>query len=425
MKTQIRAKLGQQQTISMQLQHAMKLMAMPALELQAHVQEMLDENPVLELENTEEVFTAGMRDTATYSDNSDWLAQVQTTISLQDHLHEQCEMLSLEPQAFEIAQTLIDSINETGYLQAELSELFPDFEAPQQHLVRSVLHQIQQFDPPGVAARSLTECLLLQLPHIQAEDEIIQVINQIIHHHMKPLAQNNTELLSEKLNKPVAIIKEAIKTIKQCHPKPGLQIDSNPIENIVPDVIVKVEDGEITILLNAQLSNLKVNPNLTQHADPEHIKDAKDFIYHIHMRNQTLFDVTTSIVKHQKDFFHHGAAALKPLKLEVVAIDTGLHISTISRMTQQKFFHTPHGVCSMKYFFNTAVAQSESSDVANTVVQDLIRTLIDSENKVNPLSDSQLVGSLSEKGFAIARRTVAKYRDQMNIPSSALRKRLE
>jgi RNA polymerase sigma-54 factor len=423
MKTQIRSKLGQQQKISMQLQNAMKLMAMPALELHAHIQATLDENPLLEIDEAEISLTAGQNSKNTQQVESDWLAQVQSTINLQDHLRAQCDLLSLSPLAYEFAQTIIDSINETGYLQTSLQDLFPGSNAEQLHLIRSILHQIQQFDPPGVAARSLSECLLLQLPQIE-DDEVIQIANQIIHHHMKALANNNSEAIADKLQQPLAKVEQAIKAIKSLHPKPGLQIDGKPTQSIVPDVSVKVQDGKIKIDLNAVVPSLKLRQDTLQERADGLLTAAKDFIYHLHLRNQSLAAVSESIVKHQQEFFHHGASALKPLTLEMVAKDTALHVSTLSRMTQQKYMHTPFGVCAMKYFFSSSVPQEDQSELAGTAIQEMIRMLIDQEDRQQPLSDNCIVDILNKKGIAIARRTVAKYRDKMNIPSSTFRKRL-
>ena len=302
--------------------------------------------------------------------------------------------------------------------------------------VNAVLHRVQQFDPPGVAARDLRECLLIQLKQLPADtlyrEEAIKVVDQFI----EQLGSRDFTTIMRKGKLSESQLKEAIKLIQTLNPYPGSHVDSDRTEYVVPDVIVTKEKGRWKVELNPEATpRLKVNnsyASLIQRADSSsdntflknNLQEARWFIKSLLSRNETLLKVATKIVEYQIDFFEQGEEAMKPLVLHDIAEAVEMHESTISRVTTQKYMHTPRGIFELKYFFSSHVSTGSGGECSSTAIRAMIKKLIAGEEPKKPLSDSKIAKLLEEQDIKVARRTIAKYREAMNIPPSNERKRL-
>ena len=302
--------------------------------------------------------------------------------------------------------------------------------------VNAVLHRVQQFDPPGVAARDLRECLLIQLKQLPADtlyrEEAIKVVGQFI----EQLGSRDFTSIMRKGKLSESQLKEAIKLIQTLNPYPGSHVDSDRTEYVVPDVIVTKEKGRWKVELNPEATpRLKVNnsyASLIQRADSSsdntflknNLQEARWFIKSLLSRNETLLKVATKIVEYQIDFFEQGEEFMKPLVLHDIAEAVEMHESTISRVTTQKYMHTPRGIFELKYFFSSHVSTGSGGECSSTAIRAMIKKLIAGEEPRKPLSDSKIAKLLEEQDIKVARRTIAKYREAMNIPPSNERKRL-
>ena len=302
--------------------------------------------------------------------------------------------------------------------------------------IEAVLHRIQQFDPPGVAARDLRECLLIQLKQLPDDtfyrSEAIKVVDQFI----EQLGSRDFSSIMRKGKLSESQLKEAIKLIQTLNPHPGSSVDSDRTEYVVPDVIVSKEKGRWKVELNPEATpRLKVNQgyaNLIQRADTSsdntflknNLQEARWFIKSLMSRNETLLKVATRIVEYQIEFFEEGEEAMKPLVLHDIAEAVEMHESTISRVTTQKYMHTPRGIFELKYFFSSHVSTGSGGECSSTAIRAMIKKLIAAEEPKKPLSDSKIAKMLEEQDIKVARRTIAKYREAMNIPPSNERKRL-
>jgi RNA polymerase sigma-54 factor len=398
-------------------------MSLTALELQTEIQQALEENPFLEAPQESDpwdtrAITAGLRDAqlSHQGDADHWLESAQAPETLQDYLRWQCELTPFTPEEALLAELIIESINEEGYLSAPLDEILPpDLEDGAAELAQIVLHRIQQFDPPGVGAQDLRECLLLQLNQLVPQDEILHRAMRIIRQDLNGLQKDP----------------EALTLVQSLHPKPGLLYGQVDTEHTIPDLIIRQEGDHHQVYLNEALqTHLVLNHSYAQAlkssggtntALQDQLNAAKSLIYHVSLRQQTLLAVARCIVKAQQDFFEQGPQALKPLKLDDISYATELHQSTVSRLTCNKTIHTPRGLFALKYFLSGAVQTNEGA-MSSRAVQALIREAVQRENKAQPLSDQALAEQLAERGILLARRTVAKYRECLGIPTKSLRK---
>jgi len=466
-------KLNMKQTLGMtmtpQLQQAIKILQMSVLELQQEVTSALVENPTLEEStddsapseefqvnpDTEESTPEKMADP---KDDMDWQAvleqgnwnaplpstrnvsgedlpsyeQVLTrATSLYDHLMWQLRMNTSDPKELEIGEEIIGNLNEDGYLVMLVEEIANSMKVDLAQ-VEAILFRIQRYDPPGVAARNLQECLLIQAGILDEDDEV----EIIIERHMAELENKNYQAIAKAMNLPLERVIEACKVIHQMEPRPGRNYSVGEPQYIVPDIYVMKVGTEFMIVLNeTDIPRLKISKTYqTQLTDPQLSKDAKNYIKEklrgavwlmksIYQRQRTIYRVTETIVKRQRDFFDKGSQNLKPMVLKDVAQELDLHESTISRVTTNKFVHTPHGIFELKYFFNSAISTSDGADVASESVKMKIKELVDSEDVKNPLSDQQLADLLSDQKINIARRTVAKYREALGVLPSNKRKK--
>jgi len=472
-------KLSQQLVITPQLQQAIKLLQLSRLELQTLVQHELLENPILEELPDEETPTkeeeevsvtepsallhdvhdkeqkspeVGTKDGELKEPtNFDWEnAQAPefndepppyenvapTTASLQDHLLWQLHMnATIPPEEIEIAEELIGSIDDDGYIKGDLGELTRNGGASL-FQVESVLAKLQEFDPPGVAARNLKECLKTQTKHFDLKER--ELLDCLIDRHLEDLERKNYPTILKDLRISMERLRELAHIISTLEPKPGRPFGGERPQYIMPDVFVEKIGEEYIVFLNddglpkLQVSNFYRNalyqkemPSNAKEYIQDKLRSALWLIRSIHQRQRTLYRVTSSIVKFQKEFLEEGVSALKPMVLRDIAEDINMHESTISRVTTNKYVQTPRGLFELKFFFNARVPSGNREGLTSEAVKDEIRKLVQSEDPGKPLSDQLITDLLNKGNIQIARRTVAKYREILGIlPASRRRQAL-
>jgi RNA polymerase sigma-54 factor len=359
--------------------------------------------------------------------------------SLQDHLTWQLHLTPMSDRDLAIAEAIIDSVNEDGYLTSTVEELHQSLEGEYEielDEVEAVLHRIQRFDPVGVAARSPEECLLIQLQELPADTPWRTEAMQVVDGHLNQLAARDFTQLKRRFKLSEEALDGLIALIRTLNPHPGSAISTTKAQYIVPDVFVRKHKGSWRVELNSEAApRVRINASyasLVRRADNSadntylrnHLQEARWFIKSLQSRNETLLKVATCIVEHQRGFLEYGEEAMKPLVLRDVAEAVEMHESTISRVTTQKYMHTPRGIYEFKYFFSSHVSTAGGGECSSTAIRAMIKKLIAQEEAGKPLSDSKLATVLGEKGIKVARRTVAKYRESMGIPPSNERKRL-
>jgi len=475
MKQSLQLRLGQHLTMTPQLQQAIRLLQLSTLELQMEVQEALESNLMLEVDeegNSTASETNGEdreseRDVApgdipselpvdsAWEDVYDGLPVHHSAPdlngldfenprpeaeTLNDHLLWQLGLTRMSELDMAIATAVIDSIDEDGYLSASLEDIQNSLSAPELEIdeaeIEAVLHQVQNFDPVGVGARDLRECLLIQLRHCPDDTPWLQAAVTLVREHLDLLGQRDFSQLMRLLKIEKEELQEVITLIKTLTPRPGDAIQSTLPEYVIPDVFVRNIKGVWRVELNPDaFPKVRVNSqyaSLIRRADNSadnnclktHLQEARWLIKSLRSRSETLLKVATCIVERQKGFLEFGEEAMKPMVLHDVAEEVNMHESTISRVTTQKFMHTPRGVYELKYFFSSHVFTESGAECSSTAIRALLKKLIAAENAQKPLSDSKLAAILSEQGIKVARRTVAKYRESMAIPSSSERKSL-
>jgi len=370
--------------------------------------------------------------------DNDFTAQRQPANTLHDHLIWQCNLTPFSDTDRMIATTIIDSITEDGYLHTDLDDMVAQIADPEIGLeeVEAVLHRIQQFDPPGVGARDPRECLLIQLHQYPGESPYLAKAIELIQNHFTLLAQQDLNQIKRKLKISEDELFEINQLIRSLNPRPGTLIADAQAEYVIPDVFVSKRNGVWHVELNPDATpRLRVNPDyakLIRRADSSqdntylknHLQEARWFIKSLLSRNETLLKVATKIVEFQRDFFEYGEEKMHPLVLRDIAEALDMHESTISRVTTQKYMHTPRGTLEFKYFFSSHVSTAGGGECSATAIRALIKKLIAAEKPNKPLSDNKIANKLAEQGIKVARRTVAKYRESMAIPPSNERKRL-
>lgn len=488
MKTSLQLRLGQQLTMTPQLQQAIRLLQLSTLDLQQEIQEALESNPLLEaeehqtdsetahekdaereapesepldssqVETTEameketvsdelpvdstwdEMYSASSAPAAPVGDDNDTVYQGETVDSLQEHLLWQMRLTPFSEVDQAIALSIIDAIDESGYLVQSCEQLLEGLADEDTEVeldeVEAVLKRIQHFDPPGVASRSIQECLLFQLQQFSSDTPWLPEAREIVTSHMDLLANRDYRLLSRKTKLKEDQLREAIRLIQSLEPRPGNAIVTSQAQYIVPDVSVTKKQGRWTVELNpdavpkvrvnaqyAALSRSSRNSSDSQFIR-SHLQEAKWFIKSLESRNDTLLKVASCIVSHQQAFFEYGDEAMKPMVLNDIAEAVEMHESTISRVTTQKYMHTPRGIFELKYFFSSHVSTEGGGECSSTAIRALIKKLVAAENSAKPLSDSKIADVLAEQGIKVARRTIAKYRESLSIPPSNQRKSL-
>lgn len=375
------------------------------------------------------------------SSDEDWdfTATTASSVSLQDHLLWQLNVSSLNEREEYLATTLIDSINSDGYLESTLDELLTGFEPAlgvNKAELEDMLELVQQFDPTGVGARNLRECLLLQLAHLDEDTPWLAEARQLCDKHLELLGGREYNRLLRQMRLDEDSLREVVQLIQSLDPRPGSNIEESEPEYIVPDILVRKDKERWVVELNPEIApRLRVNSlyaSYVRRADNSsdntymrnQLQEARWFIRSLHSRNETLLKVSSEILKRQLAFFEHGPVAMKPMVLADIAEAIDMHESTISRATTQKYMHTSRGIFELKYFFSSHVNTDQGGECSSTAIRAMIEQLVAAENPKKPLSDSKITDLLAEQGIQVARRTIAKYREALNIPSSTERKQL-
>ena len=461
LKPSLQLKLGQSLTMTPQLQQAIRLLQLPVLDLNAEIQEALEENIMLEMEDlpdlpqtsaesTAEIETLKSEDfwqtrSAERTQDGGWNGEGrpisdfadESGQTLREHLLWQLEMEHFTPREVIIGEAIIDSINDDGYLTADLGEIYASLDkesAVVESEIERTLTKIQRLDPVGVGARSISECIVLQLSQLEWETPGLQLAISIASDHLDLVAIRDYGELRRSLRTSEDELHEALALVRGCNPKPGLAVSPPSTEYVIPDVFVRKIDNRWQVEISPTgVPRLSVNQQYAKllRGSGEHavlksqLQEARWLIRSLEIRNETLLKVATSIVERQTEFLEHGDESMKPMVLRDVAEEIGMHESTISRVTTNKYMHTPRGVFEFKYFFSSHLSSASGEDQSSTSVRAKIRKLIGAENPKKPLSDSKITNLLKEDGISVARRTVAKYREAMNIPSSSDRRSRE
>jgi RNA polymerase sigma-54 factor len=473
-------KLSQQLRMTPQLQQAIKLLQLSRLELETALRKELDENPVLEeVQDTREEEASKEPTTPTDDGNPpaageaepvvsadprqqeefEWESYVEsnykpapvsagsgneeimnyenlisTSQTLHDHLVWQVQLGGFNEEEVHALSVLISYVDEDGYIKVPLEQI-----AQEENIELSELTEIipflQEFDPPGVGARDLRECMLVQARHIE---EDTNDLTMLINNHLKDLEKKNYVAIAKAMNVSIETIIELCKIIYSMDPKPGRAYMPQDTQFVTPDVYVYKVGEDYVVSLNEdglprlRISNLyrnilkgdQASSEKTQEYIQDKLRSAVWLIKSIHQRQRTIYRVTESIVKHQRDFFDKGPAFIKPMILRDIANDIGMHESTVSRVTTNKYVHTPRGIFELKYFFNSGISTSDGDSLASESVKLKIKDLVSREDDKDPLSDQKIVELLKKEGIQIARRTVAKYRDMLRILPSSKRKKM-
>ena len=489
MKQSLSLKFGQQMTMTPQLQQAIRLMQLSAIELNLEIREAVETNPMLELEEDDDIGDVAVEDLGSDPEwerreeppsesddegdgfiedlgipeelpvDTSWddVYQASTATgpplpdgmqfdnpaseSLADHLLWQLNLSPMTPRDKLVAAAIIEAIDADGMLQVDVEDIAESLvEFSQGDIsaddVEAVLTRVQQFEPVGIGARDLRECLLLQLdqlpPDTPSRDDAISLIER----HFDMLAGSDFNALARASKRDVEALRRAMELIRSLNPRPGAAVGDFDCEYIEPDVFVSKDNGRWLVELNADtVPRVRIHDGyagLVRRGDSSadnaflrnNLQDARWFLKSLRNRNETLLKVATQIIERQRGFLDYGEEAMKPLILADIANAVGMHESTISRVTTRKYMRTPRGIFELKYFFSSHVGTSTGGEVSSTAIRALIKKVVADENPNQPLSDNRIASMLAERNIEVARRTVAKYRESMAIPSSNARKRL-
>jgi len=505
MRPSLQLRIGQQLTMTPQLQQAIKLLQLSTLELQQEIQEVLESNPLLEVnenlpsetneanesgEKLEEAFSAdsaiaeqstpeGSEDAsatideisttealaqndipeelnidttwedsysagtsntgAVSSPSEDFTYQGETSDSIQDHLLWQMELTPFTDTDRAVAIAIIEGVDDAGYLTVSCEDILESvgIEGLELDEVEAVLKRINVFDPIGVAARSIADCLIIQLNQFDKDTPFLNESKLIITEHIDLLGNRDYRQLMRKTKLKEDQLREVMRLIQTLNPRPGDAVIKGDDQYVIPDVSVEKKNGRWVVELNPDTApKLSINQQYaamtkTMKSSTDdgqfiraNLQEAKWFIKSLESRNDTLLKVSNCIVQRQQGFFEHGAEAMRPMVLNDIAEAVDMHESTISRVTTQKYMHTPRGIFELKYFFSSHVSTENGGECSSTAIRSLIKKLILAENPAKPLSDSKMADLLAEQGINVARRTIAKYRESLAIPPSNQRKSL-
>ena len=431
---------SQKLVMTTQLKQSLDILNMSNLELEEQIKKDAQENPVLELERTESIDwgTFIKKNIKNYNikhydlDNEITLENIiKYEINLYDYVKSQLVFLKLNKKEIKVCEYIVDCLDIDGYLSCDEKYLIQELKIDEKYFYKC-LKYIQQLEPIGIGARDLSECLLIQMENENTKDDILK---SIIVEDLNLIGQNKIKLLSKKYNINMEKCLKYIEKIKQFNPKPGRIYSNEKTIYVQPDVIVRKINDEFIVYMNDRdnfhisINNYYkniLNSNNLDEKSREFIKNklnyALNLLKNIETRKSTILKIADVIVKKQKDFFNKGKKYIKPMKLKDIALDLGYHESTISRGINNKYMLTPYGLFEFKYFFSKAIESEEEKGTSSTKVKNMIKELIDKENKLKPLSDDKICKLLKEEGITLARRTVAKYREEMNILSSSKRK---
>ena len=466
----MRAEHRQQQKLSPRLQQAVRLLQMSSLDFTQELQLSLGRNPFLELEDPQPAddepestleaveppepgeeteapaFVDERRDDE--SERETWLNDgaiapraegsgefdrmnlMPVPVTLPGHLHGQLNLLPLKPREALLSRAIIDSLDDDGYLRIALDELvaITALEPPASlDELEAALHRVQAFDPAGVGARTIAECLALQLPTIE-EPDVRELARRVVTERLEILAAKDLQRLVRFLGVPLATVEAVCRRIRQFDPRPGARFGAPQVQYITPDVVVKKVRGTWTVALNPSVvPRLRLNQvyaDLFQRHRSvgnaelaDHLRDARWALRNVEQRFSTILSVAQAIVRRQARYFEHGPLAMKPLGLREIAEEVGLHESTVSRVTNNKYMATPMGVLELKTFFSRAMTAAGGTEFSGTAIRGLIKEMVGGERPTAPLSDAEIARQLAQQGLVVARRTVTKYRHLMRLES--------
>ena len=472
MKPSLQLKLSQHLALTPQLQQSIRLLQLSTLELEQELEKYLQENPLLEREEQEYAplqpapnetpsesakeateKTESESETPSSADDESWLGEESSyssstgsfddddsdfqdvqaaTTSLREHLSWQLGLMSIPERDRTLVQCLIDALDDDGYLTQSLDDLAetlpPELEIEPEEL-KIALNHLQCFDPTGVGARNAQECLALQLEALPADETQILAL-KIIRGHLDLLAGREFAKIKKCIDCDDDQLRDAQFLIRSLNPRPGAQYAALDARYITPDVVVRKIRGQWTVNVNSDaFPRLRINSMYAQILSKQRgsglagqLQEARWLIKNVQQRFDTILRVAQSVVDRQRQFFDHGEVAMRPLVLREIADILGLHESTVSRVTTQKYMATPRGIFELKYFFGSHVATEAGGACSATAIRALIKQLIGAEDSKKPLSDSQLSEILGQQGIVVARRTIAKYRESLNIAPVKLRK---
>ncbi|ABY94389.1 RNA polymerase, sigma 54 subunit, RpoN/SigL [Thermoanaerobacter thermohydrosulfuricus] len=453
MRMEFDLKLQQTQKLIMtpELKQAIEILQLNSLELNALIEQELETNPLLEKEEVieEDIYESNdftelakyIRETEErmYYDDSDdeeieevnYENFVSTKPSLTDHLLFQLHITPVSPKIQKICEYIIFSLSPSGYLREDIKDIAEILECTEEEVLEG-LSIVQSFDPPGIAARNLQECLKLQL---LAQDSYKGIVKELVDYHLEEIAEGKYSYLAKLYNISLKEVQQAVDFIKKLNPKPGSSFSSTAdVRYIVPDVEVIKREGEYFVIVNDSVTpKLKIN-NYYHSILNSHDEEAKKYINSklqsamwliksLESRKETLYKVVKAIVELQRDFLDKGINYLKPMTQKQIADIVGIHESTVSRAINGKYVATPRGLFELKFFFQSGISNKNGNEFSAETIKNLIKKLIEEEDPTNPLSDQKIADILKEKNINISRRTVAKYREECNIPSTIKRRR--
>lgn len=488
MRPSLQLRMGQHLTMTPQLQQAIKLLQLSTLDLQQEIQEALDSNPLLEVDESslngdsdtsetnnldsleansnvngegdeistsdalktdnipeelptdsqwEDSYSASVSSASSQPADDSYVFQGETKDSIQDHLLWQMELTPFSETDKSIAIAIIDAIDDKGYLTISSEDVLESLGNEEVELdeVEAVLKRINMFDPIGVGARSIAECLIIQLNQFADDTPYLEEAKMLIDKHIDLLAIRDFRQIMRKTKLKESQLKETMRLIHSLNPRPGDVINESDDQYVIPDVSVFKKGGRWVVELNADSApKLAINNQYaalarsSSSSDSQfirsHLQEAKWFIKSLESRNDTLLKVSNCIVQQQQAFFEYGPEAMRPMVLNDIAEAVDMHESTISRVTTQKYMHTPRGIFELKYFFSSHVSTENGGECSSTAIRALIKKMVDAEIPSKPLSDSKIADLLAEQGINVARRTIAKYRESLAIPPSNQRKSL-
>lgn len=468
MKPTLQLKLSQQLNLTPQLQQSIRLLQLSTLELNQELDRIIQENPLLELnenwdikpfeiqkaeDDTHPDHDLDEKNTTQTEQDTEWLENSSTSnftqnedyeipqlaaepATLRNYLTQQLSLSQVPEREKKIVGLLVDSLNDDGYLTQDLDELLsilPDELGIEIDDLNQALTCLQHLDPPGVGARNLQECLLLQLESLPENTAHKKQAIRVVTQYLDILASHDYALIKKLLKCDDKSLRAVQKLIVNLNPRPGSDFNATDTRYIIPDIIVSKVNGVWVANLNINaLPRLNINhyyANIVRQKHDESSKimsnqliEAKWLIKNLEQRSSTILKVSNAIVERQQQFFEHGEIAMRPLILREIADSLELHESTVSRVTTQKFMHTPRGIFELKYFFGSHVTTDTGGSCSATAIRALIKQLIQKENPKKPLSDNKIAGILEEQGIVVARRTIAKYRESMQILPANLRK---
>lgn len=472
----LRADHRQQQALSPRLQHAVRLLQMSSLDFAALVRSTLVSNPFLDGDDADpatgpddgagaseatgaealsttvglsgadssdstdrDLWQAGTTARQRHGDDVDGsaLEAMAAVTTLAAHLHQQLQVLPLPARDLALARFVVESLDDDGYLRTPLAELLPAIELDPPCTAAELqiaLRRVQALDPAGVGARSVAECLQLQLPAV-ACPELRALAQSVVQQHLPALAAHDVAGLARLLDVAPERAEEVCDRIRRLDPRPGWRFGNTQVDYVVPDVVVRKTRGEWTVQLNpAVVPRVRLN-TVYEHLFQRHrsaangelgaqLQEARWTLRNVEQRFATILDVATAIVRRQKHFLDYGTMAMKPLGLREIADEVGIHESTVSRVTNNKYMATPAGVFELKYFFSRAMVSANGSACSGTAIRGLIKDLISAEPASQPLSDAEITRQLAQQGLCVARRTVTKYRQMLKIAPVDRRRRL-